>query len=85
MSPSTFLILMYISYAQISLKDTSYVCGKKQQNLRLLDILACNSANKPCKISELSTTVSRSAVFTSCLAHILNAVFIDYMCRVVLE
>ena len=28
-------------------KDTSYVCGRKQQNLQLLDILACNSANEP--------------------------------------
>ena len=29
------------------IKDTCYVWGKKQQNLQPLDVLVCNSANKP--------------------------------------
>ncbi len=28
-------------------KGTCYGLGKKQQNLQLLDVLACNSANTP--------------------------------------
>ncbi len=31
----------------LHLKDTSYVWDKKQQNLQLLGILACNSADEP--------------------------------------
>ncbi len=45
----------------------------KQQNLQLLDVLACNSAGI---ITELSTKISRSAVFASCIARILKVVFI---------
>ncbi len=33
------------AYQTVYLKDTCYVWGKKQQNLQLLDVLACNSAN----------------------------------------
>ncbi len=109
-------------------KDTCYVWGKSQQNLQLLDVLACNSANKPsfsnptkslfaqrsidvksaatflrqqmlllkchCTfynsrplfkkvlvrfgkdgiITELSTKISRSAVFASCTARILKEI-----------
>ena len=68
------------------IKDTFYVWGKKQQNLQLLDILACNLANKPSfqnltkslfgVITELSTKISRSAVFASCIARILNTIYI---------
>ncbi len=64
------------------LKDTCYVWGKKQQNLQLLDVLACNSANKSAcpilkrwynnRITELLTKISRSAVFASCIACILK-------------
>ena len=68
-----------------------YEAKKKQRNLQLLDIQACNSASKPsfqnrtsaCPILKrwfnnrvkLSTKLSRSAVFASCIAHILNNVF----------
>ena len=45
---------------------------KKQQNLQLLDVLACNSANKDGIITELSTKISRSAEFASCIARILK-------------
>ena len=41
------------------------------KNLLLLEILACNPASNGI-ITELSTRISRSAVFASCIAHILN-------------
>ncbi len=31
----------------ICIKDTCYACSKKQQNMQPLDIMACNTANKP--------------------------------------
>ncbi len=34
-------------FETIKLKDTCYGCGKNSQNQQLLDILACNSANRP--------------------------------------
>ena len=46
------------------LKDTFYVLGKKQQNLQLLDVLACNSANKQSfslHFLQLETIVQKSA------------------------
>ncbi len=54
--------------------------AKRQQNLQFLDILACNSANNPFVqnptkdgvMTELSTKISRSAVFASCMARILK-------------
>ncbi len=53
-------------------KDTSYVWGKKQQKLQLLDILACNSANKqsfqnPTKslFAQRSIDGKSAALFTS--------------------
>ncbi len=71
------------------IKDTCYVWGKKQQNRQHLDVLACNSANKRLFkkvlvrvwkdgiITELSTKISRSAVFASCIAGILKWLWID--------
>ncbi len=37
---------LYVITSLLCIKDTSYAIGKKQQNLQLVDILACNSANK---------------------------------------
>ena len=60
------------NFLLVNIKDTCYVWGKKQQNLQLLDVLACNSANKDGIITELSTKISRSAEFASCIACILK-------------
>ncbi len=63
--------MLYYS-TPLHFKDTCYVLGKKQQNLQLLDILACNLANKDGIITELSTKICRSAVIASCIARILK-------------
>ena len=42
---------------------------KNKTNLQRMDILACNSASI---ITELSTKITRSAVFASCIARILK-------------
>ncbi len=38
--------ICHLTFKTRCIKDTSYVWGKKQQNLQLLDDLACKSANK---------------------------------------
>ncbi len=62
---------------QLPLKDTSYVWGKKQQNLQLLYILASYSANKPSfhinrVIDQNIQNLLFCAVFASYIASILK-------------
>ncbi len=64
---------------QFTIKDTSYVWGKKQPNLQLLDILACSSTNK--KRWNIKTVIYQNiqklvlfVVFDSYIASILNIV-----------
>ena len=57
------------------LKDTSYVCGKKLQNLQLLDILACTSANRWYINRDIDQNIQKLlifAVFAAYIASILN-------------
>ncbi len=42
---SVAISCLFIAF-KIPIKDTSYVYGRKQQNLQLLDIRTCNSVNK---------------------------------------
>ena len=63
------------------LKDTSYAIGKKQQNLQLLNILACNSANK--LLLYINRVIDRNIqklqillVFGCCIASILKVCFL---------
>ena len=48
----------------MTLKDTSYAIDKTQQNLQLLDILACNSASNIClrNLGNMCTLFSQSAL-----------------------
>ena len=67
---------------RLDIKDTSYVWGRKQQNLQLLDILACNSAKwwsgmvslqariiPDGLLTELRARMSRSCRFCCFLPH----------------
>ena len=58
-------------YYNTFFKDTSYVWGKKQQNLQLLNILSCYSANKP---SFQNLTKSLSSLPIPCI-HCLSKRF----------
>ena len=64
---------------KIKISSYFHARGKKQQNLQLLDILACNSA-KDGIITELWTKISRSAAFASCIARILNTCHVHSRC-----
>ncbi len=45
------------------IKDTRYLWGKNSKQMQLLDVLACNSANKDGLLAELQTRMSRSCWF----------------------
>ena len=51
----------------VELRDTCYALGKKKQNLQLLYILACNSADKPSFYGPKYPEVADFGVF--CLLH----------------
>ncbi len=45
-TPDVLVTSVLNLYKFVLVKDTCYLCGKNNKNPQLLDILACNSANK---------------------------------------